>query len=114
MESWISARRWQPCRLFLRDERFLVLPENGMNAVEELFRARLITFLSKQGLLPPERVRMLKSWKHSGFNVHRSRSIQPDERNDLERVDRYIIRNPFFTERIELKPSPTVPAQFRA
>ena len=26
--------------LFLRDERFLVLPENGMDAVEELFRAR--------------------------------------------------------------------------
>ena len=26
--------------LFLRDERFLVLPENGMDAVEELFRAK--------------------------------------------------------------------------
>jgi len=68
--------------LFLRDERFLVLPENGMDAVEELFRAKLITFLSKQGLLQPERARMLKSWKHSGFNVHRSRRIQPDERED--------------------------------
>ncbi|MFT5499774.1 MAG: hypothetical protein ACI9TH_005191, partial [Kiritimatiellia bacterium] len=48
--------------LFLRDERFLILPENGMNAVEELFRAKLITFLNKQGLLPPERAHMLKSW----------------------------------------------------
>lgn len=44
--------------LFLRDERFLVLPENGMDAVEELFRAKVITFLSKQGLLQPERARM--------------------------------------------------------
>ncbi len=44
--------------LFLRDERFLVLPDNGMDAVEALFRAKLITFLSKQGLLPPERARM--------------------------------------------------------
>jgi hypothetical protein len=44
--------------LFLRDERFLVLPDNGMDAVEELFRAKLITFLSKQGLLQPERARM--------------------------------------------------------
>jgi hypothetical protein len=86
--------------LFLRDERFLVLPDNGMDAVEELFRARLITFLSKQGLLPPERARMLKEWKHSGFNVHRSRRIQPDEREDLERVARYIIRNPFSTEKM--------------
>ena len=90
--------------LFLRDERFLVLPENGMDAVEELFRARLITFLSKQGLLQPDRARMLKSWKHSGFNVHRSRRIQPDERDDLERVARYIIRNPFSTEKMEFKP----------
>ena len=90
--------------LFLRDERFLVLPENGMDAVEELFRARLITFLSKQGLLPPERAHMLKSWKHSGFNVHRSRRIQPDEREDLERVARYIIRNPFSTEKMEFTP----------
>jgi len=90
--------------LFLRDERFLVLPENGMNAVEELFRAKLITFLSKQGHLPPERARMLKSWKHSGFNVHRSRRIQPDEREDLERVARYIIRNPFSLEKMEFKP----------
>jgi hypothetical protein len=90
--------------LFLRDERFLVLPENGMDAVEELFRAKLITFLSKQGLLQPERASMLKSWKHSGFNVHRSRRIQPDEREDLERVARYIIRNPFSTEKMEFKP----------
>ena len=57
-----------------------------MDAVEELFRARLITFLSKQGLLPPERARMLKEWKHSGFNMHRSRRIQPDERDDLEKM----------------------------
>jgi len=28
---------------------------------------------------------MLQSWKHSGFNVHRSRRVQPDEREDLER-----------------------------
>src|SRR5690606_15455567 len=53
---------------------------------------------------PPERARMLKSWKHSGFNVHRSRRIQPDEREDLERVARYIIRNPFSTEKMEFKP----------
>ena len=90
--------------LFLRDERFLVLPENGMDSVEELFRAKVITFLSKQGLLQPDRARMLRSWKHSGFNVHRSRRIQPDEREDLERVARYIIRNPFSTEKMEFKP----------
>ena len=31
--------------LFLSDERFMVMPENGMDAAEDLFRARVITFL---------------------------------------------------------------------
>jgi hypothetical protein len=59
-----------------------------MDAVEELFLARLITFLTGKGLLPPKRARMVKKWEHSGFYFHR---IQPGERKHLERVARYII-----------------------
>ena len=43
--------------------------------LEELFRARVITFLLDKGLLPPERARMLRGWVHSGFNFHRSRRV---------------------------------------
>jgi hypothetical protein len=88
--------------LFLRSGLFYVLPEVSLKPLEELFRARVITFLVEKGLLPAERARMLRGWKHSGFNVHRSRRVLPDEREDLERLAQYIIRNPFSVEKMEL------------
>ena len=45
-----------------------LLPEVSLKPLEELFRARVITFLLDKGLLPPERARMLRGWVHSGFN----------------------------------------------
>jgi hypothetical protein len=63
-----------------------------------LFRARVITFLVDKNLLPPARTQMLRGWVHSGFNVHRSRRVLPDEREELERLAQYIIRNLFAIE----------------
>jgi hypothetical protein len=70
--------------------------------LEELFRARVITILVDKGLLPSERANMLRGWVHSGFNVHRSRRVHPDEREDLERLAQYIIRNPFSVEKMQV------------
>ena len=47
--------------------------EVSLKPLEELFRARVITFLVDKDLLPPERANMLRGWVHSGFNVHRNR-----------------------------------------
>ena len=69
-----------------------------------MFRARVITFLVDKGLLPSERANMLRSWVHSGFNVHRSRRVLPDQRQDLERLAQYIIRNPFAVEKMQVSP----------
>ena len=88
--------------LFMRDGRFHVLPDVSLKPMEELFRARVITFLTEKGLLPPERARMLRGWVHSGFNVHRSRGVLPNEREDLERLAQYIIRNPFSVEKMQV------------
>jgi hypothetical protein len=49
-----------------------------------------------------ERANMLRGWVHSGFNVHRSRRVLPDEREDLERLAQYIIRNPFAVEKMQV------------
>jgi hypothetical protein len=70
-----------------------------------MFRARMITFLVEKGLLPPERAKMLRGWVHSGFHVHRSRRVAADEREDLERLAQYIVRNPFSVEKMDVKPS---------
>ena len=51
---------------------FRVMPEVSLASLDELFRARVITFLVKMGLQSPERANMLRGWKHSGFNIHRS------------------------------------------
>lgn len=88
--------------LFVRSGLFYVLPEVSLKPLEELFRARVITFLVDKGLLPPERANMLRGWVHSGFNVHRSRRVLPDEREDLERLAQYIIRNPFAVEKMQV------------
>jgi len=91
--------------LFVRGGWFHVLPETGVRPLEELFRARLITFLLDEGLLPLERAQMLRSWRHSGFNVHRSQRVQPHQREDLERLAQYIIRNPFAVEKMHPDPA---------
>jgi hypothetical protein len=91
-----------------------VLQYASLNPLEDMFRARVITFLVDKGLLPPERARMLRGWVHSGFNVHRSRRVLPDERENppscfayyggtsLERLAQYIIRNPFAVEKMQV------------
>jgi len=88
--------------LFARSGLFYCLPNVSLKPLEEMFRARVITFLVDKGLLPPERAKMLRGWVHSGFNVHRSRPVLPDEREDLERLAQYIIRNPFAVEKMQV------------
>ena len=85
-------------------ERLQAEPDATLKPLEELFRARVITFLVDKGLLPPARAKMLRGWVHSGFNVYRSRRVQPSEREDLERLAQYIIRNPFAVEKMQVSP----------
>ena len=74
--------------------------------LEELFRAKVIHLLVEQKLLPPERVQVLYSWKHSGFNVHAGEQVAPEAKADLEGLAQYILRNPFSVEKMPLE-SPT-------
>jgi hypothetical protein len=87
--------------LFVDSGFFHVMPDVSLAPLEELFRARVITFLVKKELLPPERARMLRGWTHSGFNVHRSERVPPSNREDMERLAQYIIRNPFSVDKMQ-------------
>jgi Zn finger protein HypA/HybF involved in hydrogenase expression len=86
--------------LFKRSGWFHVHPDVSLKPLEAMFRARVIRFLVGKGLLPMKRARMLRGWKHSGFNLYRSRRVQAHQREDLERLARYIIRNPFSMEKM--------------
>ena len=54
---------------------FHPLPETPLKPLEELFRAKVFNLLVEEELLPVERVRVLYSWKHSGFNVHAGQQV---------------------------------------
>lgn len=85
---------------------FIPLPESPLKSLEELFRAKVIALLVAEQLLPPERVQVLYSWKHSGFNVHAGEAIPPENQADLENLAQYILRNPFSVEKMTME-SPT-------
>ena len=82
---------------------FLALPETGLKPLEELFRAKIIDLLVEQKLLPPERVQVLYSWKHSGFNLHAGEPIPPLHKADLQDLAQYILRNPFSLQKMTLQ-----------
>ena len=73
---------------------FHPLPDTPLKPLEELFRAKVIHLLVEEKLLPPERVQVLYSWKHSGFNVHAGEQVPPEAKADLEDLAQYILRNP--------------------
>jgi len=77
------------------------MPDVSFAPLEDLFRARVITSLVKKGRLPPERTNMLHGWKHYRFNIHRSQRVPPRNREDMERLARYIIRNPFSVDKMQ-------------
>ncbi len=91
--------------LFDRQGVFHPLPEEiVLWPLEEMFRRRVNAFLVEQELLPRDRAEMLLSWQHSGFSLHRSRRVEPGEREDLEQMARYILRNPFSTAKMHFEP----------
>jgi hypothetical protein len=77
--------------------------KSPLKPLEELFRAKIINHLVKSKLLPPERVQVLYSWKHSGFNVHHGQSVPPEAKADLEGLAQYILRNPFSVEKMTIE-----------
>ncbi len=92
---------------------FHTLPDAPIKPLEELFRAKVITLLVEEKLLPPERVQVLYSWKHSGFNVHAGDRVAPEAKADLEDLAQYILRNPFSVEKMTLE-SPTDTVIYRS
>jgi hypothetical protein len=82
---------------------FHPLPDSPLKPLEELFRAKVINLLVEQKLLPGERVQVLYSWRHSGFNVHAGEPVAPEAKADLEDLAQYILRNPFSVEKMTLE-----------
>jgi hypothetical protein len=55
----------------------------------------------RASLVTPERVKLLLSWTHSGFNVDGSVRVGASDRQGRENISRYLIRAPFSVDKIQ-------------
>jgi hypothetical protein len=85
---------------FAADGTFYVLPKVSLSGMEQLFRHRVLKMMLRQGLITSERVRLLLSWKHSGFNVDGSVRVRAGDAKGRENISRYLIRAPFSVQKI--------------
>ena len=69
-------------------------------AAERLFRAKVIRFLSDEGLLSEERVALLDSWRHSGFSVHNSVTVGAGDTAGIDRLRGTCCHAPLSSERL--------------
>jgi hypothetical protein len=83
---------------------FRVAPRFDPQALEEIFRHKVFRLLISKGKITEDIVKLLKSWRHSGFHVFCGNRIQPGDKDDMESLARYIIRACFSQERMTYTP----------
>jgi Putative transposase len=77
------------------------MPGTSLKPLAELFRARLLKLLVKEGVIDDSFVAMLMKWKHtSGFNVDNSVRIVRGDEKGVTALAQYIIRNPFSLDKL--------------
>jgi hypothetical protein len=89
--GWDRAGQWVP------------VPFVDGEGAALVFRHKVFAFLQREGLLSEERTRLLLSWRHSGFSVHTSVTVPPDDRDGLERLARYLLRAPVSLDRLRVE-----------
>jgi hypothetical protein len=60
--------------------------------------------LLRKGKITEEVVKLIMSWRHSGFNVHCGPRIQPGDKEAMENLARYVVRASFSQERMTYIP----------
>jgi hypothetical protein len=68
--------------------------------MEALLRYRVFKMLLRKGLLTSERVKLMQSWRHSGFNANASVCVGADDAAGRENLARYLIRAPISKNKI--------------
>lgn len=84
---------------FVDDGSFREAWAYDTSALQEAFAHEVFKLLESKGL-SESRVEMIRSWRHSGFQVYRGHQIAPGDREGLERLARYIVRCPFSVSRL--------------
>ena len=110
-----SDLRWHPHLHCLasrggwdRDGVWHPVPYVDTHAAEMLFRKKVLTLLSGEGLLSEERIELLDSWKHGHtvprgwVSAHNAVTLAAGDHEGLERLGRYLLRPPLSVQRMEV------------
>jgi Transposase zinc-binding domain/Putative transposase len=94
------------CHLIISDGafdapgNFHVTPYYDTFALAQLFRHKLLKMLLEKGVITQWHIDLLRSWRHSGFNVHVGEPVAEEDHKALENLAHYIIRCQFSQERM--------------
>jgi hypothetical protein len=73
---------------------FRVTPLFNPEDLKAIFEHHVLRMLLGKGKITQDLVLMLRSWRHSGFQVFVGSRILPREEEAMEKLARYIIRAP--------------------
>ena len=59
-----------------------------------VFRHKVLALLRDLDLISEERIDLLLSWRHSGFNIHNHTTVYPNDTEGLHRLACYLHRAP--------------------
>ena len=68
--------------------------------LEKIFQHKVIGILLRKGKITREVLKLIMSWRHSGFNIHCGPGIRPGDEEAKGNLARYIIRAFFSHERL--------------
>ena len=78
----------------------LAIPRIPAHVIRDLFAHKVFRMLLKEGKIHEGTVRLIRSWRHSGFNVDNHVYIEHDNPDGLEGLVQYIARAPLSQEKI--------------
>ena len=72
--------------------------------LKKIFQHKVLGMLLRKGKITEEVVKLIMSWRHSGFNVDCGPRIQPGDEEAMENLARYVVRASFSQERMTYLP----------
>ena len=83
------------------DGQWVPVPYIDTHAAEILFREKVFRLLQAHDLLSDERIKILRSWRYSGFSIDNDVYLYPSDTQALETLSRYIVRCPVSLQRLD-------------
>jgi len=111
IQTFGSSLKWNPHihaivtrGVFLEDSSWHPLPYVDTHKAELFFRHKVLHLLRDRELISQERIDLLLSWRHSGFNVHNRTTVYPSDTEGIHKLACYLMRAPVNLSRLRYHP----------